>query len=189
MTQEIAAAATSTPAPTGDDAFLLALVQSGDEQAMSALFNRHSRIVYSVVLRVLSDPTSADDVVHEIFMQIWRNPDSFTPAHGSLGGWLAVLARNRAVDALHRRRPANAIDDIALTSPANFASEAEGNSFMERARSVLQQLPSDQRKTLEMAFFDGLNPSEIAEMNGETPDVVKARLRSALLPLREEFQS
>jgi RNA polymerase sigma-70 factor (ECF subfamily) len=128
-------------------------------------------------------------VVHEIFMQIWRNPDGFNAARGSLGGWLAVLARNRAIDALHRRRPANTIDDIALTSPANFASEAEGDSFMERARSVMQQLPSDQRKTLEMAFFDGLNHTEIAEMNGETPDVVKARIRQALLPLRKEFQS
>ena len=152
MTRQTADA-TTTPAPVGDDAFLLALVQSGDEQAISALFNRHSKIVYSIALRVLSDPTSADDVVHEIFMQIWRNPDGFN------------------------------------ASPANFASEAEGDSFMERARSVMQQLPSDQRKTLEMAFFDGLNHTEIAEMNGETPDVVKARIRQALLPLRKEFQS
>jgi RNA polymerase sigma-70 factor (ECF subfamily) len=181
-------AASKAPPLTGDDAFLLALVQSGDDQAMSALFSRHSRIVYSIALRVLSDPTSADDVVHEIFMQIWRNPDGFFVAKGSLGGWLAVLARNRALDALHRRRPANIIDDIALTSPANFTSEAEGNTFMERARKVVQQLPSEERKTLEMAFFDGLKHTEIAEMTGETPDIVKTRIRNALLHLREEFQ-
>jgi len=187
MTRETATIKAS-PQPTGDDAFLLALIQSGDEQAISALYNRHAKLVYSIALRVLSDPTSADDVVHEIFMQIWRNPDGFTQARASLGGWLAVLARNRSIDALHRRRPANTTDDIALTSPANFASDAEGDSFMERAHSVIEQLPSEQRKTLEMAFFDGLNHTEIAEMNGETPDVVKTRIRKALLSLREEFQ-
>ena len=173
---------------TGDDAFLLALVQAGDEQAMATLFDRHSAIVYSIALRVLSDVTSADDVLHEVFMQIWRNPDSVTVAARSLGGWLAVLTRNRALDALHRRRPAEVADIIALTSPTNITAVAERDAFMERARAVLEKLAPEQRKTLDMAFFDGLNHSEIAEMTGEHMDTVKARIRSALQPMREEFQ-
>ena len=77
------------------DLSLLALVQRGDEAALASLFARHSKLVYSVGLRVLRDPAAAEDVLQEIFMQIWRNPTGFVAARGSLGGWLAVVARNR----------------------------------------------------------------------------------------------
>jgi len=173
---------------TEDDSFLLALVQAGDEQAMASLFDRYSKLVYSVALRVLRDPASAEDVLQEIFMQVWRNPDGFTASRGSLGGWLAVIARNRSIDALRRKRPSDSIDVIALASPYNLADEAERNSLMERARTVIHQLPSEQRKTLEMAFFDGLTHSEIAEMTGDPLGTVKTRIRSALMTLRKAFQ-
>jgi RNA polymerase sigma-70 factor, ECF subfamily len=173
---------------TEDDASLLALVQSGDEQAMASIFDRYSKVVYSVALRVLRDPASAEDVLQEIFMQIWRNPDSFTAARGSLGGWLAVVSRNRSIDALRRKRPTDSVDDIVLASSYNLAEEAERNSLMERARGVIVTLPTEQRKTLEMAFFDGLTHSEIAEMTGDPLGTVKTRIRSALLTLRKAFQ-
>jgi RNA polymerase sigma-70 factor (ECF subfamily) len=173
---------------TEDDSFLLALVQAGDEQAMASLFDRYSKLVYSVALRVLRDPASAEDVLQEIFMQIWRNPDGFTASRGSLGGWLSVVARNRSIDALRRKRPSESIDVIALASPYNLADEAERNSLMERARTVIHQLPTEQRKTLEMAFFDGLTHSEIAEMTGDPLGTVKTRIRSALITLRKAFQ-
>jgi len=173
---------------TEDDASLLALVQSGDEQAMAALFDRYSRVVYSIALRVLRDPASAEDVLQEVFMQIWRNPDSFTAARGSLGGWLSIVARNRSIDAIRRKRPSVSIDDIALASPCNFSDETERNSLMERARATILLLPIEQRKTLEMAFFDGLTHSEIAEMTGDPLGTVKTRIRSALLTLRKAFQ-
>jgi RNA polymerase sigma-70 factor, ECF subfamily len=173
---------------TEDDASLLALVQSGDEHAMASLFDRYSKVVYSVALRVLRDPASAEDVLQEIFMQIWRNPDSFTAARGSLGGWLAVVSRNRSIDTLRRKRPTDSVDDVVLASPYNLADEAERNSLIERARGVIVQLPSEQRKTLEMAFFDGLTHSEIAEMTGDPLGTVKTRIRSALLTLRKAFQ-
>jgi RNA polymerase sigma-70 factor (ECF subfamily) len=171
-----------------DDASLLALVQSGDEQAMASIFDRYSKVVYSVALRVLRDPAAAEDVLQEIFMQIWRNPDSFTAARGSLGGWLAVVSRNRSIDALRRKRPTDSVDDIVLASSYNLAAEAERNSLMERARGVIITLPTEQRKTLEMAFFDGLTHSEIAEMTGDPLGTVKTRIRSALLTLRKAFQ-
>jgi RNA polymerase sigma-70 factor (ECF subfamily) len=174
--------------PTGDDSSLLALVQSGDEPAMATLFGKYSMIVYSVALRVLRDPASAEDVLQEVFMQIWRNPDSFTATRGSLGGWLAIVSRNRAIDALRRKRPSTSVDDIALASPYDLADEAERNSLMERARAVILQLPKEQRKTLEMAFFDGLTHSEIAEMTGDPLGTVKTRIRSALLTLRKAIQ-
>ena len=171
-----------------DDASLLASVQAGEPNAMATLYDRYSRLVYSVALRVLSDPASAEDVVQEVFMQIWRNPDSFIAARGSLGGWLAIVSRNRSIDGLRRKRPSTPIDDVAIASSTNVADEAERNTMMERARGVILQLPREQRKTLEMAFFDGLTHSEIAEMTGDPLGTVKTRIRSALLTLRKAFQ-
>ena len=172
-----------------DDLSLLALVRKGDEQAMAALFDRYSKVVYSVALRVLRDPAAAEDVLQEVFMQVWRNPGSFTSTRGSLGGWLAVVARNRAIDTLRRRRPTDSVDDVVLASSTNIASEVERSSLMERARGVIVTLPAEQRKTLEMAFFDGLTHSEIAELTGDPLGTVKTRIRSALLTLRKAFQS
>jgi RNA polymerase sigma-70 factor, ECF subfamily len=178
----------NSPPPSGqDDAVLLSLVQRGDESAMAALFDRYSKIVYSVALRVLRDPSSAEDVLQEIFMQIWRSPDGFVATRGSLGGWLAVVSRNRAIDALRRKRPTESVDDMALASNYNLANEAERNSLMDKARGVIQLLPIEQRKTIEMAFFDGLTHSEIAEMTGDPLGTVKTRIRSALTSLRKAF--
>jgi RNA polymerase sigma-70 factor (ECF subfamily) len=177
----------STPPSGQDDAALLVLVQRGDEHAMASLFDRYSKVVYSVALRVLRDPASAEDVLQEVFMQIWRNPDGFVATRGSLGGWLAVVARNRSIDALRRKRPTEQVDDMALASNYNLADEAERNSLMVKARSVIQLLPIEQRKTLEMAFFDGLTHTEIAEMTGDPLGTVKTRIRSALTSLRKAF--
>jgi RNA polymerase sigma-70 factor (ECF subfamily) len=177
------------PQPTtGDDSSLLAQVLAGEAHAMATLYDRYSRVVYSVALRVLGDPASAEDVLQEVFMQIWRNPDSFTAARGSLGGWLAIVSRNRSIDILRRKRPTTNVDDVPLASSFNLADEAERNSLMERARGVIQTLPTEQRKTLQMAFFDGLTHSEIAEITGDPLGTVKTRIRSALLTLRKAFQ-
>jgi RNA polymerase sigma-70 factor (ECF subfamily) len=181
---------TNMPPPSiEDDASLLSQVQGGNEQAMAALFDRYSKVVYSVALRVLRDPSAAEDVLQEIFMQIWRTPNSFIATRGSLGGWLAVVSRNRSIDALRRKRPTEQVDDLGLASPYNLANEAERNFMMEKARGVIVLLPPEQRKTLEMAFFDGLTHSEIAEMTGDPLGTVKTRIRSALTTLRKAFQA
>lgn len=122
-------------------------------------------------------------------MQVWRSPESFTATRGSLGGWLAVVSRNRSIDALRRRRPTEQVEEFALASPYSLADEAERNSLIEKARGVMVSLPLEQRKTLEMAFFDGLTHSEIAEMTGDPLGTVKTRIRSALLSLRKAFQA
>ncbi len=170
-----------------DDLALLERVRRGDEAAMAVLYDRYSRLVYSVSLRVLRDAPAAEDVLQEIFMQVWRNPNSFLGTKGSLGGWLAVVARNRSIDHLRRRRPTDQVEEVALASPFNLADEAERNNMMERARAVMVKLPLEQRKTLEMAFFDGLTHTEIAEVTGDPLGTVKTRIRSALLTLRKAF--
>ena len=172
-----------------DDPALLARIQAGEAGAMALLYDRYSRLVYSVALRVLRDTAAAEDVMQEVLMQVWRSPSGFTSARGPLGGWLAVVARNRAIDLLRRRRPTDPVEEIALASSFNLAGEAEQSLLMERAHIAIRKLPVEQRKTLEMAFFDGLTHTEIAEMTGDPLGTVKTRIRSALLSLRKAFQA
>jgi RNA polymerase sigma-70 factor (ECF subfamily) len=189
MDGRVEESARMTQVAQNDDADLLRRIENGEDQAMARLFERYSKIVYSVSLRVLKDPAGAEDVMQEIFMQIWRSPNSFVAAKGSLGGWLSVVARNRSIDTLRRKRPSEEIEDISLASPFNLADDSERNLLMERARAAVVLLPAEQRKTLEMAFFDGLTHSEIAEMTGEPLGTVKTRIRSGLLTLRKAFQA
>ena len=177
------------PLSPQDDVALLLLVQRGDEAAMASLFDRYGKVVYSVALRVLRDPASAEDVLQEIFLQIWRNPDSFVATRGTLGGWLAVVSRNRSIDTLRRKRPSEQVDEMMLPSGYDLGEEAIRNGMMDKARVVIHKLPTEQRKTLEMAFFDGLTHSEIAEMTGDPLGTVKTRIRSALLTLRKALKA
>ena len=172
-----------------EDGTLLTLVGQGDESAMATLFDRYSRVVYSVSLRVLRDPAAAEDVLQEIFMQIWRKPEALATNRGAIGAWLAVVSRNRSIDLLRRRKPTDSVEDVALAAPTDLAQESERNIMIERARAVMVSLPIEQRKTLEMAFFDGLTHSEIAETTGDPLGTVKTRIRTALLVLRKAMQA
>ena len=150
---------------------------------MARLFERHSKLVYSVALRVLRDPAAAEDVLQEIFMQMWRTPTSFVEARGSLGGWLAVVSRNRSIDLLRKKRPTETVEDLPLASPYDLAGDAEHNIMLDRVKVVIAELPPEQRKTLEMAFFEGMTHSEIAEHTECPLGTVKTRIRSALQTL------
>src|ERR1700683_4723294 len=97
------------------DLALVTAIRSGDQGAMAALYDRYSSIVYSVALRVLQDTGAAEDVLQDIFMQLWRKPGAFAASRGNMAAWRAVITRNRAIDALRRRRPENDISD-ALAS-------------------------------------------------------------------------
>src|SRR5690349_6798635 len=88
---------------------LLGRVSKGDQQAMAEIFDRYSRLVYSVALRVLSDSGHAEDVMQEVFLKVWREPQVFFQDRGRLGAWLAVVARNRAIDSLRRRKPSDSV--------------------------------------------------------------------------------
>jgi RNA polymerase sigma-70 factor (ECF subfamily) len=171
------------------DGQLLGRVRRGDEQAMAVLYDRYSKVVYSVALRVLREPASAEDVLQDVFLGLWRRPDNFISSRGSLGGWLAVVARNRSIDALRRKRPSEQVEEVHLASSFDVAQEAERNSMMQRARAIIVRLPLEQRKALEMAYFDGLTHSEISEVTGDPLGTVKTRIRTALLSLRKELEA
>jgi RNA polymerase sigma-70 factor (ECF subfamily) len=171
------------------DARLLDGVRGGDQQAMTEIFDRYGRMVYSVALRVLQDPGHAEDVMQEVLLKVWREPQTFLEGRGSLGAWLAVMARNRAIDALRRRRPAETVDDVVLVSKTNLASEFERSSMIEKVRGVLKGLPVEQRASMELAYFEGLSHSEIAARTGDPLGTVKTRIRSALTSLRKALEA
>ena len=89
----------------GDDMRLVARVRAGDQQALSELYGRYSKLVYSVALRILQDTGAAEDLLQDVFLQLWRKPDAFDSGRGSLATWLAVIARHRSIDRLRQRRP------------------------------------------------------------------------------------
>lgn len=171
------------------DSELLQRVSRGDETAMTSLFDRYSRVVYSVALRVLHDPFEAEDVMQEVLMQVWRGAPSFIVGRGSLGGWLVVVARNRAIDVLRRRHPSDPVDEVILPATVDLASEAERNTLMGKLRTIMHELPQEQQKSVEMAFFEGLTHSEIAEKTGDPLGTVKTRIRLALISLRKALQA
>ena len=178
----------AAPVAPADD-LLLTRVKGNDQTAMTELFDRYGGMVYSVALRVLNDPGQAEDVMQEIFFQFWRNPHSFKEGRGSLGAWLAVMARNRAIDALRRRKPSEPVDDVVLVSRENLASDVERTTLMNKVREALKDLPTEQQNSVEWAFFEGLSHTEIAARTGEPLGTVKTRIRSALLRLRKAIEA
>jgi RNA polymerase sigma-70 factor, ECF subfamily len=171
----------------GDEMRLVARIRAGDQQAMSELYDRYGKVVYAVSLRVLQDASAAEDVLQDVFLQLWRNPDAFDASRGSLAAWLAVIARHRSIDRLRKRRPEVDIEDCVIAGGPDLRDETERTLVIEKVRVVLAEMNPDQRKVLELAFFQGLTHTEIAEKTGEPLGTIKTRIRSGLQLLRAKF--
>jgi RNA polymerase sigma-70 factor (ECF subfamily) len=170
-----------------DDMRLVARIRAGDQQAMSELYDRYGKVVYAVALRVLQDAGGAEDVLQDVFLQLWRNPDAFDASRGSLAAWLAVISRHRSIDRLRKRRPETDIEDCVIAGGPDLRDEAEHKLMIEKVRGVLAEMSPDQRNVLELAFFQGLTHTEIAEKTGEPLGTIKTRIRSGLQQLRARF--
>ena len=179
--------ATTKPEPRVTDAEIIARIYSGDEGAMASLYDRYSHVVYGVALRVLSDSTAAEDILQDVFMQLWRNPQAFNASRGSLAAWLAVIARNRAIDQLRKKRPGAEAAETVIAVDPELQNTAERNQTIEKVRTVLAGMPADQRAALEMAFFEGLTHVEIAGKTGQPLGTIKTRIRSGLSAVRKAF--
>jgi len=164
-------------------------MKSGDQSALAELYDRYSSVVYSVALRVLGDTGAAEDVLQEVFLQLWRNPGAFDAARGSLGSWLAVITRNRAIDSLRRRRPETDIEDVIVSVAPDLAAEADRSRAAAKVRDILGTMSKPQRIALEMAYFEGMSHSEIADKTGEPLGTIKTRIRAGLMALRKAFQT
>jgi len=165
---------------------LLERVVRKEESALAALYDRYSGLVFAEAIRILRDNGAAEEILQDIFYQVWRTAEKFDPARGSLPGWLMVVARNRAISRLRRRsgRIDEELDPNAVSVSINLENAASQNQIIGRLKSVMSGMPDSQRQAIELAFFEGLTHSEIAAKTGEPLGTIKTRIRSALEVLR-----
>ena len=175
-----------------EDRACLSRLSSGDGDAAAALYDRHSRPIFSLVLRILDDEGDAEDVVQEVFAQAWRQAERYDASRGAVGAWLLVIARTRAIDKLRARRARSgpqAVDDRAIeempSGAADATAEIIGAEQARHVRRALGELPLLQRLAIELAYYEGLTQREIAERLEEPLGTVKTRIRLGLLKLRE----
>ncbi len=178
------------------DEALVARMAEEDQEALSALYDRHRSVVFSLILRILRDRAEAEEVLTDVFFQAWRGARGFDPLRGSVIAWLVMLARSRALDRLRRegRRAAGltAIEEQAHATPppASAAGEAaEQQLRRSRIQTALGQLSAQQRGALELAYFGGMSHSEIADKLGEPLGTIKTRIRQGLLSLRQSLEA
>jgi RNA polymerase sigma-70 factor (ECF subfamily) len=179
-----------------DDGALVVAMARGDEGAASSFYDRHSPTVMALVYRMVGDRTDAESIVLEAFMQAWRTAARFDPLRGSPASWLFTIARTRALDFLRTtRRQARlvpvSVDDVpgeSLAAPGRGGPPGVDGEESERRRAVadaLRALPDNQRIAIELAYFEGLSHSEIAERLSEPLGTVKTRVRLGMVKLRE----
>jgi RNA polymerase sigma-70 factor, ECF subfamily len=172
----------------GSDALLAARLAAGDDHALAEVFDGLARSVYGSALRVLGDDSAAQDVVQDVFVELWAHPDRYDPDAGTLRTYLTVLARHRAVDLIRSelRRIARQERDYRLApAPAGgYVGDAVLAAETARlVRAAVEMLPASQRQVVELAYFEGLTCREVANAVGIPEGTAKSRLRLALAKL------
>jgi RNA polymerase sigma-70 factor (ECF subfamily) len=173
-----------------DAALILKIVQR-DESALAALYDRYASLLSSLLNRILRDTQASEEILQDVFYQLWRNAAQFDPARGSLPGWLAVIARNRAISRLRRHNPSEGEELLETTVivPANLENALAQQQLLARVKGALENLSSEQRAAIELAYFEGLTHSEIASKTGDPLGTVKTRIRSAVESLKRNLLS
>jgi RNA polymerase sigma-70 factor (ECF subfamily) len=173
------------------DAALIERIVQRDQTALAALYDRYAAMLSSVLNRILRDSQTAEEILQDIFFQLWSVPSRFDAARGSLPAWLMVIARNRAISQLRRHNPAagEPLLETTVVSPFNIESDASQRQLLGRVKGALENLPVEQRAAVELAFFEGLTHSEIAKRTGDPLGTVKTRLRSAVETLKRTLHS
>jgi RNA polymerase sigma-70 factor (ECF subfamily) len=177
------------PSPSDtSDAALLVRLGAREPSALAALYDRHARFALGVAHRVLGDRAEAEEVVQDVFLQIWDGRVRFDERRGRFRSWLFVMARNRALDGLRRRasRPLGEPPSLRLAARGDDAEQRAIDGEAARAvREALARLPVIQREAVELSFYRGLSHSEIARQTGEPLGTVKSRMSRAMAALRE----
>jgi RNA polymerase sigma-70 factor (ECF subfamily) len=177
------------------DAALVHRLVQRDVSAFEELYDRHSRLVYALVLRVLQQASTAEEVVQDVFLQLWRNSAQFDGSRGPFVPWLLTLARNRALDQLRlkserqRRREDQAEELPVVVATPDFEGSLDEKRRAKRVRELVASLNPHQKRAIEMAYFEGLSHSEIANALKEPLGTVKSRIRNGLLRLKEGLQA
>ncbi len=183
---------------TTPDDLLVRAMAAGEADAMGQLYDRWSSSIFGLALRITREKADAEEVVVDAFAQAWRDAKRFEPGRGSVGAWLATIARSRALDLVRATGRRNRLADtaaassvdasIAMGSPMPSPSaHVEDDERAQKVRAALDDLPAPQRMALELAYFGGLSQSEIAERLSEPLGTVKTRVRLGLHKLREQL--
>ena len=176
------------------DVELLRRIADRDRSAFSDFYDLYSGLLFSIAVKVLNDSKEAEDVLQEVFMQIWNKADAYDQLLGKPASWAVTLTRNKAIDRIRasQRRSRlleQATAEAVLPEDSPSANERlHGKENAEMVRSVVAALPSDQRRAIELAFFSGLTQDEIAKTLQEPLGTIKARIRRGMLKLREKLE-
>jgi RNA polymerase sigma-70 factor (ECF subfamily) len=175
------------------DGDLWVRLRERDMESLETLYSRYGSYVHALALRMLRRAEEAEEVVQDVFWQLWKNEASYDPARGGFRTWLFAITRSRCIDRLRRSRSRPAPEPPAATPPAAKAPDPEEEAYLsERQRHVVaafRALPEAQRLVLEMGFFDGLTHREIAERLGEPLGTVKSRIKMGMDKLGESLRS
>ena len=185
----------ANPEVSADAALVRRLLQK-DVSAFEQLYDRHSRAVYSLVLRILRQAGTAEEVVQDVFLQLWRNAGQYDASRGPFIPWLLTLARHRALDTLRlkserQRRREDQTEELppVVAAPPEFEKQLDEKRFAEKVRTLMSFLNPQQRRAIELAYFEGLSHSEIAAALKEPLGTVKSWIRNGLLRLKEGLQA
>lgn len=179
------------PAP---DSALVERLMAGDENALAALYDRYSGMIFAMLLRILRDRHAAEEVLQDLFFQLWRGAARFDANRGTLPAWLMVIGRNRAISRLRRLSSQEIVEDVeawpanAVPSSVNIEDETQRSLLMGKLRGALAALPAEQREAVELAYFEGMTQTEIAARTGSPLGTVKSRVRTAMQSLKQRFE-
>lgn len=176
----------------GSDVELIERLQRHDPQALADLYDRYGRLVYSLILRVVRDSGTAEDLVQETFLRVWNRAQGLDSNKGSIGPWLLAVARNRAIDYLRSAggRERNALEFEETDHPALYTDMEHDlitSDSARRIKTAMDRLSPNQRQVIELAYFEGLSQTEMAERMGQPLGTVKTWVRAALKNLRDEL--
>jgi RNA polymerase sigma-70 factor (ECF subfamily) len=177
------------------DAMLVQRLLLKDVSAFEQLYDRHARAVYGLLLRILQQASTAEEVAQDVFLQLWRNASQYDESRGPFVPWLLTLARNRALDTLRlkserqRRREDRTEEMPPVFSAPEYEKQLDAKRRAEKVRALLSSLNPQQKKAIELAYFSGFSHSEIAAALKEPLGTVKSWIRNGLLRLKEELQA
>jgi len=175
------------------DVALMKAIAAGDEAALAQLYDRYRVILFGLLMRILGNRQEAEDVLQEVFLQVWRKADDFDETRGRPFTWLVTLGRSRGIDRLRSLASRDRVAEAGAREASEEFSDAATDAFRSEQRGLvnnaLAQLPDEQKGPLMLAYFDGLTQSEIATRLGAPLGTVKTRMRTGLIRLREMLAS
>jgi len=175
----------SSPGSDEDDVALVRAIAAGDRNGLAALYDRYAPILLGLAMRIIRDRREAEDLLHDVFLEVWRTARDYDLGRGRVRTWLVVRMRSRALDVLKSARVSRRSGDGEVLERMVASPDPDASPDRQRVRAALAELTAEQRAVLELAYFDGQSCSEIATQLGIPIGTVKSRLAAGLGRLRQ----